>query len=202
MVEPVALFVGPLRVSSMVRGIVVALALVCALESPSAWAQALTHGKLRVVRAAKGQINLTSGQAAFKIRNWEVLLADTSNGVNPANEPITIGIAEERFLIPAGELQGSRNGKRFRYKTATDRGIQQLKLILTPQGPIRITMKIVGVDLSSLIIGDPPLCLPFAIIIGDDDGFSGVSFDRPRPYPSQLLTIPGFCTNNTEWPWA
>ena len=200
--KPVALFVGPLKVSSMVRGIVVAFALVCALDLPSAWAQSLTHGKLRVARAAKGQINLTSGQAGFKIRNWEVLLADGSNGVNPADEPLTIGIAEERFLIPAGELRASRNGKRFRYKTVTDRGIQQLKLILTPQGPIKVTMKLAGVDLSSLIIGDPPLCLPFAIIIGDDDGFSGVSFDRPRPYPSQLLTIPGFCTDNAEWPWA
>jgi hypothetical protein len=65
-----------------------------------------------------------------------------------------------------------------------------------------VIFKIVGADLSGLIIGDPPLCLPFAVIIGNDDGFSGVSFDRPKPYPSRLLTIPGFCTSETEWPWA
>ena len=58
------------------------------------------------------------------------------------------------------------------------------------------------VDGQRRIIGDPPLCLPFAVIIGDDDGFSGVSFDRPKPYPSRLLTIPGFCKDTTEWPWA
>lgn len=180
-----------------------ALALACVLDT-SAWAQELTHGKLRVVRAAKGQINLTSGQASFKIRNWEVILDDESDGVDPANEPLTIGIAEERFLIPAGELRASRNGKRFRYKTVTDRGVQQLKLVRLSQDTLRINVKLAGVDLSSLTSGliDPPVCLPFAIIIGNDDGFSGVSFDRPKPFPSKLLTIPGFCTDNTEWPWA
>jgi len=186
----------------MMRSLGLGLALACALAT-SGGAQELTHGKLRVAKAAKGQIDLTSGRANFKIRGWEVLLAAESNGVDPLNEPLTIGIAEERILIPAGELRPSRNGKRFRYKVAgVDRGVQQLTLVLTAAGPIRITMKLVGIDLSSLVIGDPPVCLPFAVIIGDDDGFSGVSFDRPKPFPSKLLTIPGFCVDNTEWPWA
>ena len=175
-----------------------------AVGAPSlAWAQSLTHGQLSIPRAARGTIDLDSGNATFKVKNWGLVLDKESNGVKPADEPFTIGIAEERFLIPAGQLKASKNGKRFRYlDKSVDRGIQQLKIVMTATGAIKVSFKVVGADLSGLIIGDPPLCLPFAVIIGDDDGFSGVSFDRPRPYPSRLLTIPGSCKDTTEWPWA
>jgi hypothetical protein len=165
--------------------------------------QTLTHGQLSVARAARGTIDLDSGNASFKVKNWGLILANESNGVNPASEPFTIGIAEDRILLPAGQLKASKNGKRFSYRDKTvDRGIQELKLVMTPGGPIKVSFKVVGIDMSGLLIGDPPLCLPFAIIIGDDDGFSGVSFDRPKPYPSRLLTIPGSCKDETSWPWA
>jgi hypothetical protein len=186
---------------SSILGLMFGLAL--ALPSIARSQTSLVHGQLSVTRAARGTIDLDSGNAAFKVKNWEMLLADASNGVNPASEPFTIGIAEERFLIPAGRLKASKNGKRFTYRDKSiSRGIQQLKIVRTAAGPIKVSFKIVGADLSGLIIGDPPLCLPFAVIIGDDDGFSGVSFDRPKPYPSRLLTIPGFCKDTTEWPWA
>ena len=183
------------------RRFLLGIALSCAVTGIGL-AQELAHGQLRVTRAAKGKIDLNSGQAIFTIRNWEMLLAAESDGVDPANEPFTIGIQEERFVIPAGQLRSKANGKRFLYKAKVERGISQLKLVRTAAGPIRITMKLVGVDLTRLVISDPPACLPFAVIIGDDDGFSGVSFDRPKPYPSKLLTIPGFCDEATEWPWA
>lgn len=165
--------------------------------------QSLTHGQLSIPRAARGTIDLDSGNATFKVKNWGLVLDKASNGVNPAEEPFAIGIAEERFLIPAGQVKASKNGKRFRYlDKSVDRGIQQLKIVMTATGAIKVSFKVVGADMSGLLIGDPPLCLPFAVIIGDDDGFSGVSFDRPRPYPSRLLTIPGSCKDTTEWPWA
>jgi hypothetical protein len=180
------------------------LAVACALVSPSlAHGQTLTHGQLSVARAARGTVDPDSGNAAFKVKNWGLVLATSSNGVKPAEEPFTIGIAEERFLIPAGQLKASKNGKRFRYRDKTvDRGIQDLKIVMTAGGPIRVSFKVVGADLSGLVITDSRLCLPFAIIIGDDDGFSGVSFERPNPYPSRLLKIPGSCKDTTEWPWA
>jgi hypothetical protein len=186
---------------SMVRMAVIALALACGLAA-DARAQEINSGQLRVTRAARGKIDLDSGQASFKIRGWEILLADDTDGIDPATEPLTLGLSEERFLIPAGALRVSKNGRKYTYRTKTDRGIQQLTLVMTKAGPIRVTMKVAGVDLSSLLIADPPLCLPVAVIIGNDDGFSGVSFDRPNPFPSKLLTIPGFCTNVAEWPWA
>ena len=193
-----------LQFRSMPRFVVLVLAVAAAVGAPTlASGQALTHGQLSVARAARGTIDLDSGNATFKVKNWAIVLASGSNGVNPADEPFTIGVAEERFLIPAGQLKASKNGKRFSYRDkSVDRGIQELKLVRTADGPSKVSFKVVGADLSGLIIGDPPLCLPFAVIIGDDDGFSGVSFDRPKPYPSRLLTIPGSCKDTTEWPWA
>jgi hypothetical protein len=185
----------------MVRGLAV-LILACGFALPADASPVQHFGQLRVARAGRGQINLDSGQASFLIRGWELLPAADSNGIDPATEVVIVAIAEEQFLIPAGQMKASRKGKRFVYKSKTDRGIQLLKLARTPAGTIKVTLKIAGVDLSTLVISDPPICLSMAIIIGDDDGFSGVSFDRPRPFPSRLLTIPGFCTSNTEWPWA
>jgi hypothetical protein len=182
------------------------LTMVCAVVAPSlarGQTTSLAHGQLSVARAARGTINLDSGVAAFKVKNWGFVLASDSDGVNPANEPFTIAIGDtERILLPAGELRASKNRKRFTYNSKDDRGFQQVKLVRAPDGTIRVTFKLVGVNLSGLLIGDPPLCLPFAVIIGNDDGFSGVSFDRPKPYPSRLLTIPGSCKDTQEWPWA
>ena len=186
---------------TMTCRILVALALGLGLGT-SAGAQDINSGQLRVTRAAKGKINLDSGQASFKIRGWEILLADDTDGVDPATETITIGLGEERFLIPTEDVRVSKNGKKFTYRAKVDRGVQLLTMVMTKEGPIRVTAKLAGVDLSAMLIRDPPLCLPMAVIIGNDDGFSGVSFDRPRPFPSKLLSIPGFCVDVEEWPWA
>lgn len=128
--------------------------------------------------------------------------ASGSDGIDPAAEPVIIAIADEQFLIPAGQMKASRNGRRFRYKNNTGRGVQLLTMVRTPTGSLRVSLKLTGVDLSTLVVADPPQCLSFALVVGNDDGFSGISFDRPKPFPSKLLTIPGFCTGNSAWPWA
>jgi hypothetical protein len=113
------------------------MALALAMPTVARSQTTLIHGQLAVTRAARGTIDLDSGNATFKVKNWEMLLADESDGVNPATEPFTIGIAEERFLIPGGQLKASKNGKRFTYTgKSVDRGIQQLKLVLTAGGAI------------------------------------------------------------------
>ena len=177
------------------------LVLVGALQ---AWAQVpeLNKGKLRVTRAGKGQIDLTSGMATFSLKGWQLLPATGSDGIEPGTEPVSIGIAEEKFIIPAGQLKVSRRGTRFRYAAHDDRGVQRLTLVRLGDGSFKVSLRIAGVDLSTLIVTDPPACLPFAVIVGNDDGFTGVSFDRPKPFPSKLLTIPGFCDSTTNWPWA
>jgi hypothetical protein len=181
--------------------VVAALLLGAVLVVP-AHAVQIIAGQLRVVRAGRGQINLDSGQASFRVVGWEIIPATGSNGIDPGTEPVTIAIGDqERFLIPAGQMKVLRKGKRFLYKAKTDRGVQLLKLTRTPVGTLKMTLKMSGVDLSPLVIADPPICLSMAVIIGDEDGFSGVSFDRPKPFPSRLLTLPGFCTP-PDWPWA
>jgi hypothetical protein len=182
------------------------LAMACAMVAPSmarGQTTTLKHGQLSIARAARGTINLDSGIATFTVKNWGLVLANDSDGVDPADEPFTVAIGDtERILLPAGQLRASKNGKRFSFTSKDARGFQQVKLVRASDGTIRVTFKLAGINLSGLLIGDPPLCLPFAIIIGNDDGFSGVSFDRPKPYPSRLLTIPGSCKDTTEWPWA
>lgn len=187
--------------AAMIRLLVTSVALTFALAEPVP-AQQLAHGKLVVTRAGKGRIDLASGQAAFWFQGWELLPGADSNGIDPAAEPFAIGIAEEKFIIPAGQLKASRSGKHFRYTAHTDRGVERVSLARTPTGSFKVSLRIAGVDLSTLVVSDPPLCLSFAVIVGDDDGFSGVTFDRPKPFPSKLLTLPGFCTSNPDWPWA
>jgi len=186
----------------MSRYLLGALALGVILANAAQAQTQLTHGKLRVNHAGRGTIDLSSGSASFKLTGLDLIPDATSDGINPATETVTIGISEERFLIPAGQLKTSRNGKRFRYKAKTDRGVQLLDMRKRPDGSFRVSLKLAGVDLSSLVISQPPICLPFAVIIGNDDGFSGVSFDLPNPYPSRRLSIPGFCTDAASWPWV
>jgi len=135
------------------------------------------------------------------VRGWEFRLAAESDGIDPANELVTVGVSDEKFLIPVGSMKASRNGKRFVYRNKSGRGVELLKLVLTPLGTYKVTLRLAGVDLSTLVITDPPVCLGFAVIVGDDDGFTGVSFDRPKPFPSKRLTLPGFCDETTDWPW-
>jgi hypothetical protein len=58
----------------------------------------------------------------------------------------------------------------------------------------------VGIDLSELMLS-LPVCNPMAVIVGDDDGFSGVEFDRPGGFSSSRVKIDGTCTPAGGWPW-
>jgi hypothetical protein len=60
-------------------------------------------------------------------------------------------------------------------------------------------MALVGNDLSTLALAYP-LCSPKAIIARDDDGFSGVQFDRPGGNGSRVK-IDGICNPGSGWPW-
>jgi hypothetical protein len=157
------------------------------------------HGLLRIAQAGRGRIDLNTGDATFAIRGWEFLISADSNGIDPASERVLIAVGEEQLLLPAGQLRASKNGKRFTYRGST--GIRALKIVRNTPSSLRIQAKLADVNLSRLVISDPPLCLPFALIIGDDDGFQGVTFDRPKPFPSTRITLPGFCETPDDWPW-
>ena len=94
-----------------------------------------------------------------------------------------IAIGEsERLVIPVGEVKASRSGKKFTYRNPTvPRGIRmfQMRRLKDDSNGIqryRVRFSLVGIDLSGLLI-EFPLCKSLAVIVGDDDGFSG---RRPR----------------------
>jgi hypothetical protein len=67
-------------------------------------------------------------------------------------------------------------------------------------GTYLIRFKIRGLSLTRLQV-EMPICAPFAVIIGDDDGFIGATFTRPS-FNSPLLRLPSSCEISTDdWPW-
>jgi hypothetical protein len=189
----------PVRRVGVVR-VLVAVALLLATASLAAAQAPIYHGRLRTVPAGAGRIDLNSGDATFTVRGWEFLISADSDGVDPAAERVLIAVAEEQLLLPAGSLRASKNGKKYVYRGKT--GVRLLKIVRNGPSSLKFTAKLSDVNLARLVISDQELCLPFAIIIGDDDGFQGVRFDRPKPFPSPRITLPGFCEANIEdWPW-
>jgi len=45
-----------------------------------------------------------------------------------------------------------------------------------------------------------PVCQPLAVIVGDDDGFTGADL-MTRPAISRHVAVPRACSVNT-WPWT
>jgi hypothetical protein len=168
------------------------------------------HGNLKVLPAnglfQKSTMD-TSGIATLRVRNWVLNLAMGSNGIAPDKEPILIAVGDtEKLVIPAGQVKASKNGKRFVYRNpSTTRGVQMLQIRRlkddgdgTPRYRLTFTVKI---DLS-FILSEYPLCSPMAVIIGDDDGFSGVELDRPAGFSSTRVRVDGPCSNVANWPWV
>ena len=99
-------------------------------------------------------------------------------------------------------LKASRNGRVFTYRAPRGTpapAVKLLRLKLRRDGWYGVDLTLTGVDLTRLMVEDP-VCLPTAIIIGDDDGFSGVSFTR-RNFFSRRVKIPSDCDTGS-WPWA
>jgi hypothetical protein len=157
------------------------------------------HGLLRIAKASRGRIDLNSGYAKFAIPGWEFLISADSDGIDPAAERVLIAVAEEQFLLPPGSLRASRNGKRYTYRGTS--GIRSLKIVRTSGSSLRIRAKLADVNLARVVLTDEAQCLPFAVVIGNDDGFDGVFFDRPKPFPSTRLAVLSRCDAAGEWPW-
>jgi hypothetical protein len=62
------------------------------------------------------------------------------------------------------------------------------------------TFSLVNIDLS-FMVDQYPLCTPMAIIVGDDDGFSGIELDRPGGFTRSRVRVDGACINVADWPW-
>lgn len=190
------------RLPAMPRPLLaLAAVLLCATGAVAQFTPPVYHGLL-TIRPAKGRIDPVSGEASLVVRRWDFLADPGSNGMNPATELVQIALGElDRFTIPVGAVKASANGRVFTFgdKSIT-RGVRKLRLQLTKTGVWRVRFQVVGVELSRLTL-EYPFCHPLAIIVGDDDGFSGIELDRPGGFKGKRVRVTGFCTDLAEWPW-
>ena len=135
------------------------------------------------------------------MRRWVFFLTPVSDGIHPDREPTLIALGEDNFLIPAGALRPSRGGTVFAYRgpRASDgRRVRSFRLSRKPHdGFYTVSFKLEGANLTRLQFEDP-LCLPLAVIVGDDDGFPGVELTSPS-FRSRRVRIPKICLGG--WPW-
>jgi len=184
------------------------LAAVLVAVAGRSWAQNATpifHGVLGI-RPALGTIEKNVGIANLRVKGWNLVLAPTSNGISPATEQIIIAVGDsERLVIQAGSVRASRNGKRFTFNDPkTPRGVRSLKIVQYTKGCVglacyKVSFSLVQIDLSTLVL-ESPVCTPMAIIIGDDDGFSGVQLARPGLVGSKIR-VQSSCNDVNNWPW-
>jgi hypothetical protein len=159
------------------------------------------HGILDIL-AARGNFDPDTGEAKLRVRRWRLLLSPDSDGIFPDQEPTLIAIAENNFYLSPGAVQASSSGKRFRYRAPRDAGpraINSLRLTRRRDGSYLVSFTLTGVELSRLTIANRD-CVPFAFIVGDDDGFSGARLRRPN-FDSRRLFLPGACDESGDWPW-
>src|SRR5262249_40295376 len=108
---------------------------------------------------------------------------------------------EDSFRLEPGSLVALHRGRVFAYRApkTVHRGVRRLRIWPQPDGTYRLRFTLIGADLSRLNIRDP-VCVPLAVIVGDDDRFSGVTVPSPT-FHSPRIAIPGACDAGGDWPW-
>ena len=186
------------------RVLVVALAAVLATRAAaqiSASAVPIFHGTLDVNQPAGGTLNRTTGQVKLKVSRWTFTPGADSNGIFPSQEPVVVALGEDSFRLEPGSLTALRGGRLFAYRApkTVQRGVGRLRIWPQQDGTYRLRFTLIGADLSRLNIQDP-VCVPLAVIVGDDDGFSGVTVTSPS-FHSRRIGIPSACNAGGDWPW-
>ena len=161
------------------------------------------HGQL-IVGKAKGTIT-KSGDATIEIRDWVFKPFRNTNGIYPDQEPMVVAVQDENFRLEAGSLKPDKSGTVFKYKARgrarRARGITAVRFARLADGTWDVRLTLHNMDLSVLNRQTPSDCTPMAVLVGDDDGFSGVIFDRPRGFRSRIISVLSACDSNTDWPW-
>ena len=75
-----------------------------------------------------------------------------------------------------------------------------LDIKLMPDRSYRVRFTLTGVDFSRSLFELEGVCMSVAVIIGDDDGFTGISVTRKNER-TRTVRIPDDCTPQA-WPWA
>ena len=184
-----------------VLAVALMLVAVTARAQISTTATPVYHGKLRIIRPAVGRLDMATGLGTLSVRGWRLKLKEGSNGIFPGEEPVVVALGEESFRLDAGALTPSRNGKVFRYRAPPDaapRAFRSFRIARRPGGAYMVSFTLIGVDMSILVLQNPAPCQPLALIVGDDDGFTGANL-MTRPAFSRHVVVPHRC--RSPWPW-
>jgi len=186
------------------RALVVALAALLAGRAAaqiSTSAVPIFHGTLDVNQPAGGTLDRKTGQVKLRVNRWMFMPVAGSNGIFPSQEPVLVALGEDSFRLEPGSLVSLHGGRVFAYRApkSVKRGVRKIRIWPQPDGTYRLRFTLIGADLSRLNIEDP-VCVPLAVIVGDDDGFSGVTVTSPS-FRSRRIAIPGPCNAGGDWPW-
>jgi len=189
--------IGPMP---LVRTFTLALVL-CA--TPLLAAPPVYHGVLGI-RPAGGSIDQDSGVIGLNVGKWNFRLDPSSDGLFPADEPVLIALGDtEQFLLPAGSLVPNARATRFTYRNPGKkiaRGIRLFRVWQAKDGTWNVKFKVAGIQASRLTF-EYPVCEKMAVIIGDDDGFTGVELTRPGGLAGKRVKLRGACDDIEGWPW-
>jgi hypothetical protein len=181
------------------------VALLTGVAAPAGAIAPVFHGALGI-KPALGGFAKNTGVASLRVKNWNLVLTPNSNGIYPTQEGVIIAIGTtEQLVVPASLIHASRNGRQFTFRDPkTARGVRMFQLRQYSNCPgkacYHVAFTLVGIDLSTLVLSYP-FCSPLAILVGDDDGFSGVQFDRPGGFNGSRVKIDGTCNSGSGWPW-
>ena len=187
----------------MAKRLLAALALAALLPvaARAQVAEPVHHGCL-FVRFAGGPFDPRTGVATLKVPGWRFTSAPGSDGIFPATEPILVFLAENDYSLDPGALHASRSGKVFSYrapKGTAPPAIKRLRIKQKKDGSFTARFQLTGLVLEQIINADG-LCLPMALIVGDDDFFSGVRLIRPGSLETvKRFEVQSSCVPN-DWP--
>jgi hypothetical protein len=168
---------------------IVLLALAAAQPASALDAQFISN---LAVRPASGKLDITSGLMGLEIHRWRWVPAAGSDGIDPASEAITLMVGTDTILLPAGAVAESRPGRYSHRDRSATRGFTRLRMKRGADGAWIVSLRVAGMDETPLV-NQVTVCVPFAMVIGNDAGVSGVDLDRPRGVDSPRVKLRGFC---------
>ena len=200
-------------VSMRFRALVVASALILPLGSVIAAPE--FHGLLVIgsgVGAGVGSFDRTSGNATLRVSKWDVLLGQSSDGIDPLTDPITVALGDpvdgsatgrNKFVVAPGAVTANPSGTRWNYRAPKGllRGIESLSLRRFGTR-FRVKVALKGVDLSQFVLSTEEKCVWAAVVIGNDDARWGLLI-RPGPNPAKprrVKVVDGCQPSTDNWP--
>jgi hypothetical protein len=178
----------------------------------------LYHGALDILPTS-GRLDRSSGMSTLHVRRWRYIVANDTNGLHPESERLVVAIGEGQndFYRPPGDVQSMHGGRVFLYRASREdrkkaTGLRYFRMVKHPAGAacspldpctFTVSFSVAGIDLSGLFFNDP-ICVPIAVIVGDDDGFAVADVASPNfrfpDFISRRVSVrSGTCS--ADWPW-